>query len=197
MMCRMQRSSTKGDHPAHPTDARDESATLEEPASADDSGRRDRREALTPLPAARLWLVDGYNVLHCAPFQRDQQSAAVRSDSPSADKPFWSATKREHLVAFARCFPDPNAEIWLVFDGTRAPEKPHRGEQPLILLEFAPSADDWIVKRVRDAEHADQIAVVSGDRRLTGKTRHHGAAVVSPRLFLDHCIQRGAAIPQE
>ena len=44
---------------------------------------------------------------------------------------------------------------------------------------------------------ADQIAVVSGDRRLTGKTRHHGAAVVSPRFFLDHCIQRGASIPQE
>lgn len=58
------------------------------------------------------------------------------------------------------------------------------------MLHFAPSADDWIVKRVRaeqDGPDAARIAVVSGDRRLTGRAGHYGAAVVSPRLFIRHC----------
>ncbi len=97
---------------------------------------------------------------------------------------------RERLVTLARHFPDPNAEIWLVFDGSRAPENPERGEQPRVRLHFAPSADDWIVERVRGEEDASKIAVVSGDRRLGGRSRHHGAAVVSPRQFLDHCEAR-------
>jgi predicted RNA-binding protein with PIN domain len=134
-------------------------------------------QGLEPLPSARLWLVDGYNALHSAPFR----------SSPRSQKPFWSNTMRERLVAFARCFPDPHAEIWLVFDGSRTPEDPERGGQPRVTLEFSPSADDWIVERVRNAEDPSTIAVVSGDRQLTGRARHHGASVVSPRLFLSHC----------
>ncbi|MBW2724990.1 MAG: NYN domain-containing protein, partial [Deltaproteobacteria bacterium] len=94
---------------------------------------------------------------------------------------------RERLVAFARRFPDPDAEIWLIFDGARPAENPERGERPKLRLQFAPSADDWIVARVREEPDPSRIAVVSGDRKLTGRTRHHGAAAVSPRLFLDHC----------
>ncbi len=101
---------------------------------------------------------------------------------------------RERLVAFARRFPDPDAEIWLIFDGRRAPENPERGSQPRLRLHFAPSADDWIVERVRGDGDPSRIAVVSGDRRLTGRSRHHGAAVVSPRLFLAHCIFNHAGV---
>lgn len=95
---------------------------------------------------------------------------------------------RERLVAVARCFPNPDAEIWLIFDGARAAESPERSELPKLRLQFAPSADDWIVARVREERDPAWIAVVSGDRKLTGRTRHYGAAVVSPRLFLDHCL---------
>ncbi len=145
---------------------------------------------LDPLPPARLWLVDGYNALHSAPFR---STSGTANPAPASQKPFWSNTMRERLVAFARCFPDPHAEICLVFDGSRAPEVPARGDQPRVMIEFSPSADDWIVKRVRNAEDPTTIAVVSGDRQLCGRARHHGAAVVSPRLFLSHCGAGAAA----
>lgn len=102
---------------------------------------------------------------------------------------------RERLVTVAGGFPDRDAEIWLVFDGTRAPEVAERGTQPRLVLEFAASADDWIVRQVRESEHPNEIAVVSGDRRLTGRARHHGAAVVSPRHFLQHCFADGSSTP--
>jgi hypothetical protein len=154
---------------------------------------------LDPLPEASLWLVDGYNALHCAPFRSKAnredpgsasdlaRNAAIANTSP-AEQPFWSETMRERLVAVARCFPDSNAEIWLIFDGARETENSERGERPKLRLQFAKSADDWIVARVSQDADPTRIVVVSGDRRLTGRTRHKGAAVVSPRLFLEHCI---------
>ena len=201
-------ASNVGDEPA----GRDNS-------SADSDEPDESERPLEPLPQAKLWLVDGYNVLHCAPFYRaeraeryrevsdrsaghtgnDQTSESLDSDETrrdsAPDKPFWSESMRERLVAVARCFPDRDAEIWLVFDGTRTPEDPVRSTQPELRLQFAPSADDWIVRRVRDAECSDEVAVVSGDRRLTGRTRHHGAAVVSPRHFLHHCFAAQSAAP--
>ncbi|MCH7866758.1 MAG: NYN domain-containing protein [Myxococcales bacterium] len=161
---------------------------LATPGAPHSPSRTDARDesprGLDPLPGAREWLVDGYNVLHCAPFR---SSFADSEAKPTGQKPFWSNTMRERLVAFTRRFPDPHAEIWLVFDGSRAPEEPERGDHPKVTLQFAPSADDWIVKHVRGAPDPNTIAVVSGDRQLTGRVRHHGAAVVSPRLFLGHC----------
>jgi predicted RNA-binding protein with PIN domain len=152
-------------------------------------------QALDPLPSAKLWLVDGYNALHCAPFRSNPGSGNPDSGNPISgnpnrvgQKPFWSNTMRERLVAFARRFPDPHAEIWLVFDGPRAPEDPERNTEPKVTLQFSPSADDWIVKRVREEADPSTIAVVSGDRKLAGRARHRGAAVVSPRLFLDYCV---------
>ncbi|MFB0978684.1 MAG: NYN domain-containing protein, partial [Myxococcota bacterium] len=157
-------------------------------ADANDLDEHDLDE-LEPLPRARVWLVDGYNVLHCAPFRKQTGGPdAPPGDPRTRQKPFWSASMRERLVAVAGGFPDRDAEIWLVFDGSHPPETPLRGTAPRLIVEFAPSADDWIVRRVRDAEDTDEIAVVSGDRRLTGKTRHRGAAVVSPRHFLQHCF---------
>jgi hypothetical protein len=142
------------------------------------------RGGLDPLPGARLWLVDGYNALHCAPFRADPAEPA----RAAGGRPFWSEAMRERLVAVAGCFPDPDAEIWLIFDGPRAAKSPERGEQPKLRQLFALSADDWIVARVREEPEPSRIAVVSGDRRLTGRARHYGSAVVSPRLFLDYCL---------
>jgi predicted RNA-binding protein with PIN domain len=146
--------------------------------SKEGSTPNDGPKKLAPLPSARLWLVDGYNALHCSPFL---------ANVSSGQKPFWSNTMRERLVTLARRFPDRDAEIWLVFDGSRPAEDPERGDRPRVRLEFSPSADDWIVKRVRGEPSPATLAVVSGDRQLTGRARHHGAAVVSPRLFIEHC----------
>jgi predicted RNA-binding protein with PIN domain len=172
-------------------DGRDSFATQgrgSDGADANDLHEHDLDE-LEPLPPARVWLVDGYNVLHCAPFRKQTGDPDAPPGDPRANpKPFWSGSMRERLVAVAGGFPDRDAEIWLVFDGSRAPQTPVRGSAPRLIVEFAPSADDWIVRRVRDAQDPGEIAVVSGDRRLTGKTRHRGAAVVSPRHFLQHCL---------
>ena len=147
-------------------------------------------EPPAPLPEARIWLVDGYNTLH----------AGVLRGLPTGDRStaspgirWWSSSARERLVTFARSFPNPDAEIWLVFDGPHPAPEPKRGERPAVLLEFAPSADDWIVRRVRNSEDPSAIAVVTGDHQVGGRTRHAGACVVSPRLFLTHC---GLALAQ-
>lgn len=157
------------------------------PESSGRVGHEQDEIALESLPRAGFWLVDGYNVLHCAPFRREYTAANAALDAPSA-KPFWSETARERLLTVARCFPDRDAEIWLVFDGSHTPQDPRPITRPALKLRFAPSADDWIVQQVRDSAWPSEIAVVSGDRRLTGRARHHGAAVVSPRLFLQHCF---------
>jgi len=144
---------------------------------------------------------------------------------------------REQLVEVARGFTHPHRALWLVFDGPREntqriasesctdgdhddrehqedPDKRKdersaaapRGE---LHLSFAPSADDWIVRRVKEVHGAAElggrdplgvgcmtsVAVVSGDRRLGNRARHHGAAVVSPRLFLAHCGVGGERRP--
>ncbi len=219
-------------------------------------GTGDAGRGRAPLPAAPLWLVDGYNVLHCAPFRGtraardatdstnntnntkntgntgnedaengedakgasspaadpgDRDAAANARDAPSAAATpgrFWSQSMRQRLVAVARRFPDPNAAIWLVFDGARPAAEPLVGERPEVRIHFAHSADDWIVNQVKQMRLAEAaklpggettlaeepsgvapvaVAVVSGDRRLANRARHHGAAVVSPRAFLDQC----------
>ncbi|MCC6640845.1 MAG: NYN domain-containing protein, partial [Deltaproteobacteria bacterium] len=58
---------------------------------------------------------------------------------------------------------------------------------PQVKLVFAPSADDWLVRRVRTAEAPERIAVVTGDRQVQGRVRHAGGRIVSPRAFLARC----------
>ncbi len=145
-----------------------------------------------PLPRSRLWLVDGYNAIHAGALR----GLPTGDRSVSSGVPWWSSAARERLVTFAGCFPDPDAEIWLVFDGPHPAQEPERGENPSVRVEFAPSADDWIVKRVRRAENPQAIAVVTGDRQVGGRVRHAGAEVVSPRLFLVHCGLVTGSAPQ-
>jgi hypothetical protein len=52
---------------------------------------------------------------------------------------------------------------------------------------FAPSADDWLVDRVRRDAAPERLVVVTADRSLAGRVRHHGARVMSPGEFLGRC----------
>jgi hypothetical protein len=52
---------------------------------------------------------------------------------------------------------------------------------------FVPSADDWLVARVREAADPQRVRVVTADRRLAARVRHHGGRVVSPAAFLGRC----------
>jgi predicted RNA-binding protein with PIN domain len=143
-----------------------------------------------PLPECRIWLIDGYNLLHASLGGQDRSR-------------WWTAERREALLARVRTFTGPtdlpaHPELWVVFDGNRPlPEDgepaggPDRGasEAPAALVKvvFAPSADEWIRRRVRDADEPAQVAVVTGDRPVADRARHRGARVVPPRLFLQHC----------
>jgi len=122
--------------------------------------------------------VDGYNVLHAGVLRgRDRRE-------------WWSAATQQRLVDVAESFDDPAAEIWVVFDDARPgrsercrdPEPPSR-----VRVAWAPSADDWLVARVRRAERPADLAVVTADRQVQGRSRHRGAQVVSPLAFLARC----------
>ena len=120
--------------------------------------------------------MDGFNVLHASLLSGEERSE------------WWTASKRERLVGLARHFADPTARIWIVFDGPH-PASPagDAAEPERVQVVFAPSADDWIVKRVRSSEEPARIAVVTGDHQVAGRARHRGAQVAKPRDFLALC----------
>jgi hypothetical protein len=137
-------------------------------------------EAAPPTPS--LWLVDGFNVLHAGVLRgRDRAQ-------------WWTEPRREQLVALAERFDDADAEIWIVFDGSKAAQRPRTmpepaGEAPAgrVRRFFAPSADEWLLATVRASETPACLAVVTADRAVAGRARHRGAQVVSPRAFLSRC----------
>jgi predicted RNA-binding protein with PIN domain len=120
-----------------------------------------------------LWLVDGFNVLHAAVLKgRDRRE-------------WWRGPARARVLALAGGLPDADAEIVVVFDGEdpdEAPELPPRVRQV-----FAPSADDWLVRRVKQTPLGAAVTVVTADRQLADRVRHHGAEIVSPRAFAARC----------
>ncbi len=123
---------------------------------------------------ARIWLVDGYNVLHAAVLGGRDRSQ------------WWTESRRRELLERVSGFDaDADTEIWIVFDG---PDDPEAEAEPLgPHCVFAASADDWLVDRVRRAEDPAEIAVVTADRRVAGRARGRGAHIVSPKDFLARC----------
>jgi predicted RNA-binding protein with PIN domain len=132
--------------------------------------------AMQTAPARpALWLVDGFNVLH----------AGVLHGRDRAE--WWTQPRREQLLALAERFDDDAAEIWVVFDGQQ-PAGEERASAPRRVRQvFAPSADDWLVARVRESPRPAAVAVVTADRSCAGRARHRGAQIVSPRTFLARC----------
>jgi len=123
----------------------------------------------------RVWLVDGFNLLH----------AAVLTGRDRAE--WWRLPARTRVLELVDGLPGDEAEIWVVFDGTE-PE----GEAelpPRVRQVFAPSADDWLVRRVKEMPRGEAVAVVTADRQLADRARHHGAEVISPRDFANRCRQ--------
>ena len=124
-------------------------------------------------PEPSIWLIDGFNVLHAGPLGGRDRSE------------WWTAPRRDEVLEIAARFDDPTAEVWVVFDGPRDAETraDDRGPQPV----FAPSADAWLLERIRTAEDPSRIAVVTADRKLADRARHRGARVYAPRDFLARC----------
>jgi predicted RNA-binding protein with PIN domain len=143
-----------------------------------DSEETGRPTADVPLPgaSARRWLVDGFNVLHVGILRGRARGA------------WWREEGRARLLERVASFQGPAAQVWIVFDGPRPAEAaPQDSATSPGQVVFAPSADDWLLEEVRRAEDPTTITLVTADRRLADRARHRGAAVVSPRAFLDRC----------
>jgi YacP-like NYN domain len=121
--------------------------------------------------ATALWLVDGFNVL-CAGVLRGRERAS-----------FWSEPNRRALLERVARFDDPEARLVVVFDGQGPAGEPGCARPESV---YAACADDWIVARVRERRE-EPVAVVTADRQLAGRARHHGARVVAPLAFLSRC----------
>ena len=123
----------------------------------------------------RVWLVDGYNVLNVGLL-----AGRVREG-------WWTGSFRDELLGRAEAFEEDAAEIWVVFDGARPPGAERAGRVRSV---FAPSADEWLLARIRERDPA-QVALVTADRRLAARARSRGALVVAPAAFLARCRALG------
>lgn len=143
------------------------------PVGADPGASTYVCEAMS-TPEPRVWLVDGYNVLHAGVLRgRDRAQ-------------WWSADRRRQLLERVERFDCRDAEVWVVFDGSDDPAE-RDAESGSSRCVFAPCADDWLVDRVRRDPDPSRIAVVTADRQVAGRAHHGGARVVAPRAFLARC----------
>jgi hypothetical protein len=120
-----------------------------------------------------ILLVDGFNVLHAGVLEGKERGE------------WWRESSRARLLELAGAFDDPEAEVWVVFDGPRP--VPAMPERPRLRVVFAPSADEWLLSRLKSAPDPSQLGVVTGDRRLANRSRSRGARVIQPREFLARC----------
>lgn len=133
-------------------------------------------------PDRPLWLVDAYNVL------RVSLSSEVDASS------WWKEPRRRALTELALELEAPGAEIVLVFDGTAPGSEPSQSAAAAgatLAARFEPSADEWIVRRVKEVRGASEppreVVVVTADRPLANRCKHHGARVVSTGDFVELC----------
>jgi hypothetical protein len=141
------------------------------PAAAPSTYLSPAVEPQRPAAAPRVWLVDGYNVLN------------VGLLAGRARGGWWTGPFRDELLGRVEAFEEEAAEIWVVFDGAQPPDSERAGRVRSV---FAPSADEWLLARIRERDPA-QLALVTADRRLAARARHRGVEVVAPAAFLARC----------
>jgi hypothetical protein len=142
-----------------------------------------------PESAPRVWLVDGYNVLNVGLLAGREREG------------WWSARFRDELLGRVEGFEEREAEIWVAFDGQAAKGRAQRGEaerRPMrwgaeesrVRSVFAPSADEWLLARIRE-RGPGEVTLVTADRRLAARARSRGVQVVAPAAFLARCREVG------
>ncbi|MDG2335913.1 MAG: NYN domain-containing protein [Myxococcota bacterium] len=142
----------------------------------------------------RAWLVDGYNVLQTV-LLGGQPRGEAHWWGPEGRNLLWDRIQffqalRKPVEVAAAGSAEPSLDaplpgtVCIVFDGDK-PAAEQKSANPWVV--FAPSADQWIVKRVRGSKDPGALAVVSADRQLTGRCRHAGARIVAPRDFIARC----------
>jgi len=146
------------------------------------AGPAPRYPGAVPVGSPRpLVLVDGFNVLHAAVLQgRDRAE-------------WWTSPRRTEVLDLAAAYGDPDAgeaEVVVVFDG----EKPAEEEEAPgdVRQVFAPSADAWLLERVKQCDPGDRVVVVTADRALAGRAQNRGARILSPHEFVRRCRKQPA-----
>jgi len=163
--------------------------------------------AQDPIPGAhpgrRLILVDGFNVLHAVLLGKERDSG------------WWRRVHRERLLERVTHWRGGADAIWVAFDGSRPAMSvwaepvamSSGGDSPGPAVHsvgsvhgvqrvdrvhsvhslFVESADDWIVRRARRAEHPERMIVVSADRKVAGRARSAGCEILTPWAFMARC----------
>ncbi|MGE0684941.1 MAG: NYN domain-containing protein [Candidatus Binatia bacterium] len=128
-----------------------------------------------------LLIIDGFNVLH----------AGVLTGRDRAG--WWQEAAQQRLIERVEEFANPaDMELWVVFD--RRPDKEGRATNVTstdsrIRVNYAPSADDWIVEQVALLSGHRAVTVVTADRPLRERVRRVGGELCSPRQFLADCLR--------
>lgn len=133
--------------------------------------------AETTSKTPRIWLVDGYNTV-CAGLLGGRDRTQ-----------WWSRQRRAELMQRLAGFEGlaaPSCEIWVVFDGASPAPDDETGSRRIRSV-FVPSADEWLVREVRDRANDGGVAVVTDDRRLANRARDRGALILTPQEFLRCC----------
>lgn len=133
--------------------------------------------AETTSKTPRIWLVDGYNTV-CAGLLGGRDRTQ-----------WWSRQRRAELLQRLAGFEGlaaPSSEIWVVFDGASPAQDDETGSRRIRSV-FFPSADEWLVREVRDRANDGGVAVVTDDRRLANRARDRGALILTPQEFLRCC----------
>ncbi len=121
---------------------------------------------------ARLYLVDGYNVIY-------------------ARNPRPESLERERAILLEQVRRWPG-RVLVVFDGQQGTGL--RGE-PGVVFTRGESADDYIRRYVARSSRPQEIVVVTRDRPLQNAVKHFGARVLDPSAFLrelHHRTQSGS-----
>jgi hypothetical protein len=130
--------------------------------------------------SARLWLVDGFNLLHACFLPERKRSH------------WWSAAMQQRvcvrLEALASRYP-----VWVVFDGAR-PNAPLTTSGALVVA-HAPSADEFILETVSTHSSLRPVTVVTGDRSLRDRCTHRGAECLGPRALAEWLTSMGCTWP--
>lgn len=127
--------------------------------------------ATDPHSEATEWLVDGFNLLHTVLLGGQDRSQ------------WWTASSRARVLeaVAGATHVRQHPHVWVVFDGSRPAPESGAGRLHSV---FAPSADDWLLGRVKRSPDPGQVVVVTSDRQLADRARHHGATVLAPSDFL-------------
>jgi predicted RNA-binding protein with PIN domain len=114
---------------------------------------------------ARLWIVDGYNLLHACLLPEGKRSR------------WWSSLHQQRVCAVLERFALRHP-VWVVFDAS-VPRVSERLTGSLV-VKHAVDADEFIVSTVATLVHERALSVVSADRSLCDRCTALGAERLSP-----------------